>query len=104
MRRALIVLLLGVAGTAWAGFGKLRGQIVITDESLPSMDDEDAATAALVKANKTALERPKGSDTWSFHCVAFADRKPGTTTLSLLFYDVTGKERKYLTSKEITIG
>jgi hypothetical protein len=104
-RAAMIAVAIALLGTtAWAGgFSKLRGKIIVSDDELPAMDDEEKATAALAKADKSTLERSKSSSSWSFHIVAFPKAKPGAKTLSLLFYDVTDK-RKYLTSKEITIG
>jgi hypothetical protein len=108
-RRALALAIacavIGLGGAARAGFGKLRGQIIVSDDPLPmNQPDEDKLANALAKANKTSLERGKGTDTWSFHIVAFPDRKPGATSLELMFYDVTDGKRTYLTSKEITLS
>jgi hypothetical protein len=102
---ALAVAVVGVGPMAWAGISKLRGQIIVSDDPLPmNLEDEDKLANALAKANKTTLERSKGSDTWSFHIMAFPDRKPGATSLELMFYDVTDGKRTYVTSKEISVS
>jgi hypothetical protein len=88
---------------AWAaGAAKLRGQILVSDQPVPTLDDEDKMADVLHKWQKVTLEKPKDADTWSFHMVSFPDRKPGVTTLSLLFYDVSAGKPKYLTSKDIS--
>jgi len=56
----------------------------------------------LKKWSKTTLEKAKDSESWSFRLMSFPDKKPGTTTLSLLFYDVSDGKKRYLTSKDIT--
>ena len=102
-RAVVLAALALVAGTAFAaGAGKLKGQILVSDEPVPKLDDEDKMADVLHKWQKATIEKPKDSDTWSFHMVSFPERKPGVTTLSLLFYDVSGGKAKYLTSKDIS--
>ena len=99
---AVLFVLLATA-TAWAGLGKLKGQIVLSDQPLPAMnDDGDKAADQLKKANKDKLERSKDSDGWSFHMMAFLDKRPGVTSLSLMLYDITDGKHNYLTSKDIS--
>jgi len=47
----------------------------------------------LKKWQKPVIEKAKDSDGWSFHIVSFPDKKPGATTLSLVFYDVSDGSR-----------
>jgi hypothetical protein len=94
--------LLVAAGASAAGTGKLKGQILVSDEPMPKLDDEDTMADVLKKWQKSTIEKAKDADSWSFHMVSFPDHKPGVTTLSLLFYDVSGGKPKYLTSKDIT--
>ncbi len=98
------VLLMLAAATAWAGngAGKLKGQIVVSDQPVPAIDDEDKIADVLKKWQRAVIEKAKDSDAWTFHMMMFPDRKPGVTTLSLLFYDVSGGKHNYLTSKDIS--
>jgi hypothetical protein len=98
------VLLLALGGAAWAakGLAKLKGQIIVAAEDLPVMEDEEKMVAELKRLQKTTLEKPKGGDTWSFTMMGFLDRKPGTSTLSLLFYDTAGGKRTYIAGKDIS--
>jgi hypothetical protein len=99
-----LAFLVSGAGTARAASGtaRLRGQIIASDQPVPTLDDEDKMADTLKKWQKSTIERPKDADGWSFHLVSFPDKKPGVTTLSLLFYDVSDGKAKYLTSKDIT--
>ncbi len=93
-----------VAGSAWAASGtaKLKGQILVSDQPVPTLDDEEKIADVLKKWQKPTIEKPKEADVWSFHMVSFPERKPGVTTLSLVFYDVSEGKPKYLTTKDIT--
>jgi hypothetical protein len=93
-----------VGSGAWAGSGsaKLKGQILVSDQPVPTLDDEDKMADTLKKWQKPTIERADKSDSWSFHMVSFPERKPGVTTLSLLFYDVSSGRPRYLTSKDIS--
>jgi hypothetical protein len=105
MKRATCVAigLLLCAAAAWAGVGAFRGKIVVSDQPLPSLaDDGDKAMAELKKANRDTLERSKDSESWSFHMMAFLDRKAGAPQLSLMFYNTAGGKHEYLTSKDIS--
>jgi len=101
---ASVLVFLALAGVAYGakGLAKLKGQIVISDQDLPVLEDEEKMVSELKRLQKPALEKPKGGDTWSFTLMAFLDRKPGTSTLSLLVYDTGGGKRTYVTSKEIS--
>lgn len=93
-----------IAGTAWAtsGTAKLKGQILASVEPVPTLDDEDKVAETLKKWQKPVIEKAKDSDGWSFHIVSFPDKKPGATTLSLVFYDVSDGKPKYLTTKDVS--
>jgi len=104
-RAALVVVLAtAIAGSAWAASGaaKLRGQILASDQPVPTLDDEDKVADTLKKWQKSVIEKPKDSESWSFHLVSFPDKKPGTTNLALVFYDVSDGKAKYLTTKDVT--
>jgi len=103
--RTLIGAMLAIilAGSVWAaGATKLRGQILVSDQPVPTLDDEEKVADVLKKWQKATIEKPKEADSWSFHMVSFPERKPGVTTLSLLFYDVSEGKPRYLTSKDIS--
>jgi len=100
---ALLLFTLGMAGAARAkGLAKLKGQIIVSAEDLPVLDDEEKMVAELKRLHKTVIEKPKGGDTWSFTMMGFLDRKPGTSTLALLFYDTAGGKRTYVAGKDIS--
>jgi len=96
--------IISMAGTAWAtsGTAKLKGQILASVDPIPTLDDEDKVVDTLKKWQKPVIEKPKESDGWTFHIVSFPDKKPGQTTLSLVFYDVSDGKPKYLTTKDVT--
>jgi hypothetical protein len=79
-----------------------KGQILVSDQPVPSLDDEDKMNDVLKKWQKPVIEKSKDAESWSFHMMSFPDKKPGTTTLTLLFYDVSGGKKSYLTSKDIS--
>ena len=90
-------------GGAWAAGGaRLKGQILVSDLPIPTFDDETKMADTLKKWQKATIEREKGAESWSFHMMSFPEKKPGVTQLSLLFYDVSGGKRSYLTSKDIS--
>jgi hypothetical protein len=94
---------LSFVGGAWAAGGaKLKGQILVSDQPIPTFDDETKMADTLKKWQKATIEREKGAESWSFHMMSFPEKKPGVTQLSLLFYDVSGGKRSYLTSKDIS--
>jgi len=104
MMTAILASTLSMAGTAWAtsGTAKLKGQILASDQPVPTLDDEDKVVDTLKKWQKPVIEKPKESDGWTFHIVSFPDKKPGATTLSLVFYDVSDGKPKYLTTKDVS--
>ena len=81
---------------------KLKGQIAVSDEPIPTLDDEDTIAATVKKWQKPVIEKAKDAEYWTFHMMSFPDKKPATTTLTLLFYDVSDGKRTYLTSKDIS--
>lgn len=91
----------GVAATKSAG-NALKGQILVSDQPIPSLDDETKMNDVLKKWGKQTLEKAKDAESWSFNMMSFPDKKPGATTLTLLFYDVSNGKRTYLTSKDIS--
>jgi hypothetical protein len=101
----LVVVAWGLlANVAWAASGaaRLKGQILVSDEPIPTLDDEAKMVDVLRKWQKTVIAKDEGSDTWTFRMMSFPDRKPGVSTLSLLFYDVSSGKKTYLTSKDIS--
>jgi len=90
--------------TVWAASGtaRLRGQILVSDEPLPELTDEAKMADVLKSWQKPVLEKGKEASGWSFHMVSFPTHKPGVSQVSLLFYDVSGAKRAYLTRRDIT--
>lgn len=80
---------------------KLKGQIIISEEPLPTDLSEKGVVDELKAKHQTTLKKKK-NDTWSFHFMGFLKTKAGASSISLVFYDVTGK-RTYTTSKDISI-
>ncbi len=97
----VLVVLTGGSAAWAAGMGKLKGQIVISDQDLPPTNDQNKFVDALGKWSRTEITKAKDNDTWTIHVVAFPDKKPDTTTVSLLVFDVTDGKRDYLTRKDI---
>jgi hypothetical protein len=97
-----------LVGLSFGGWGEaaaargLKGQILVSDEPIPALDDEKKMPEVLRKWQKPVIEKGKDAESWSFHMMSFPDKKPGTTTLTLLFYDVSSGKRTYLTSKDIS--
>src|SRR5262249_36553259 len=92
---------LGVARAA-KGLAGLKGEIIVSDQGLPVLDDEDKMVAELKRLQKAVIEKPKGAESWSFTIMGFLDKKAGTSTVALMFFDTAGGKRNYLTSKEIS--
>jgi hypothetical protein len=89
--------------TAWAaGAGKMKGGIMVSDQDLPPTADQNKFLDALGKWNRSEISKPKDADTWSIHVVAFPDKKPETTSVTLLVFDVTDGKKDYLTRKDIS--
>jgi hypothetical protein len=68
---------------------QLKGQIFISPEPLPRSADSDAALVkALKKANRPELKHDTadGVAVWRFHVLAFMNKKPGVSQVSLDFY------------------
>ena len=102
-RAFLSVAVILIAGVAVAGKGGgLKGQILASDEPIPALEDETKMVDVLKRWQKPVIEKGKDAEAWSFHMMSFPDKKPGASTLTLLFYDVSGGKRTYLTSKEIS--
>jgi hypothetical protein len=99
---SLLVALLAIPALAASGTAKLRGQIMVSDQPIPTLDDEDKIAPTVKKWHKSVLAKAKDAESWTFHMMSFPDKKPATTTLTLLFYDVSDGKRTYLTSKDIS--
>jgi hypothetical protein len=93
---------LASAAVAWAGIGKLKGQIIVSDQPLPTGETGDQMAAALLKANKTTVEHGKGTNIWTIHVMAFLNSRPGVKQLSLMFYDLANGKRNYVASKDVS--
>ena len=102
MLSSLLVLFGAVATAAASPTAKLRGQIAVSDEPIPTFDDEDKIAATVKKWQKPVIEKAKDAEYWTFHMMSFPDKKPATTQLTLLFYDVSDGKKTYLTSKDIS--
>jgi hypothetical protein len=96
--------MMSIAGAAWAtsGTARLKGQILASDQPVPTLDDEDKVADTLKKWQKPVIEKAKEAESWTFHIVSFPDKKPGATSLSLVFYDVSDGKPKYLTTKDVS--
>jgi hypothetical protein len=99
---AALLLLLGDPVGAAPGAARLKGQILVSEEPIPTLDDEARMADVLRKWHKPVIDKDKDSDSWTFRMVSFPDKKPATSTLSLLFYDVSTNKRAYLTSKDLS--
>lgn len=104
MATLAVLCVCGSAATALAaGPGKLKGALVVSDQPLPSVEDANKFVDAVRKWGRSEIPKPEGTDTWSFHVVAFPDKKPGSSSLTLLFFDASGGKREYLTRKDINV-
>jgi hypothetical protein len=84
-------------------YGKYKGQIVVSDAPIPAPGDDRALIAALKKIVKTTLARPEGASTWTLHFIGFLHKKPATSPIHLVFYDVTRGKRIYVSNREINV-
>ncbi len=113
-RRAFVLLmasslLLGLVGSvALAQAGKFykanKGKLIVSDKPFEASEDEDAMAAQVKKQAKTELKATGGTEegaSWDFHWIAVLNKKPGSASATIFFYDVTGKERKQSTYKDI---
>jgi hypothetical protein len=94
--------MLAAGAQAASGTAKLRGQILASDQPVPTLDDEDKVADTLKKWQKGTIEKAKDSESWTLHLVSFPDKKPGVSQLSFVFYDVSDGKAKYLTTKDVT--
>ena len=100
---------LGLAGSAaLADGGKFyranKGKLFVSDKPFEASEDEDAMSNQVKKLGRTELKSTGGTEdgaSWDFHWLAVLNKKPGSTTATIFFYDVTGKERKQATYKDI---
>ena len=85
--------------SAWKHY---KGKIIVSDTEIKANYDTDKdMIAGLKKAHKATLVRPAGSDTWAIYFIGFMSKKPGSSKVSLVFYEA-GKHA-YVSAKEITI-
>lgn len=82
-----------------------RGQIIISEASLPAPDgaDEKATIKAYKGLRKDVIESTMvdGLATWNFHFTAFAKKKPKSSSLTLEFY-TDDKEKLFVADKRLT--
>ena len=106
---SLVLGALALAGSAaLADGGKFyksnKGKLFVSDKPFEASEDEDAMASQVKKQGKTELKATGGTEdgaSWDFHWLAALSKKPGTSTATIFFYDVTGKERKQATYKDI---
>jgi hypothetical protein len=103
---ALLVLAhAGQAGVALAQsakiYNKFKGQIVISDEPIPTSDDDGEMAASLKKAKRSELTRLGGGGAWPFHFVAFLTKKSGAADVSLFFYEKGKKDMSFYRDLQI---
>jgi hypothetical protein len=83
---------------------QFRGQILVSNDALPEDAGSEAETLkAFKKLNLSAIKHRRGSDgvaAWSFHFMAFMNRKPGTSQIALDFY-TADKARLFVASKRL---
>ena len=110
-RRAFLFLTcasLLVASVAYAESSKFykkhKGQLIVSDKAFEASPDDDAMIAQIKKNARTELKATGGTEdgaSWDFHWIAVLNKKPGSSNATIFFYDVTGKERKQATYKDI---
>jgi hypothetical protein len=82
---------------------KFKGQILVSAEPFPSSAADDAETIRQLKKAHTGLvARSKGESVpvWRFRFMAFMDRKPGATQVSLDFY-TEDKKKAFVAQKRL---
>lgn len=85
---------------------KFRGQILVSPHSLPGAAADDAELIReLAKAHSGVIAHRKsdseGLAVWRFHFMAFMDRKPGVSQLSLDFY-TDDKKKEFVAQERLT--
>jgi hypothetical protein len=111
-RRAFVFLtctsLLLAASLAYAESSKFykqhKGQLIVSDKAFEASDDDATMSAQVKKNGKTTLTATGGTEdgaSWDFHWMAVLNKKPGSANATIFFYDVTTKERKQATYKDI---
>ena len=101
-------LALGLAGSAVLAAGRFyganKGKLFVSDKPFEASEDEDAMASQVKKLSKTELKATGGTEdgaTWDVHWIAVLSKKPASSTATIFFYDVSGKERKQATYKDI---
>lgn len=84
-----------------AVYRKFKGQIIVSDREIPVSDSDAEMVKTLKRIHKTSLDGSGG--TWSFYFMAFLNKKPGTSQLTVAFYDLSGGKRKMVTYKDIGV-
>ncbi len=110
-RRAFLILAAASLFTASLAFAqsakfykKHKGQLIVSDKPFEASDDDDALTAQVKKQGRTELTATGGNEdgaAWDFYWIAVLNKKPGTPNATIFFYDITTKERKQATYKDI---
>jgi cytochrome oxidase Cu insertion factor (SCO1/SenC/PrrC family) len=113
-RRAFLVLAAASLATLMVGslasaqtakfFKKYKGQLIVSDKAFEVVEDDESMGAQIKKNARTELTATGGTEdgaSWDFHWIAVLNKKPGTSNATVFFYDVTGKERKQATYKDI---
>ena len=81
-----------------------KGKLFVSEKPFEASDDDDALAAQVKKLGRTELKATGGTEegaSWDFHWIAVLNKKPGSASATIFFYDVSGKERKQATYKDI---
>ena len=84
---------------------KFKGQILVTEDPLPEVEDAKEGVKVYGKLNKAAVkgEEADGVMSWTFYYTAFLKKPPKTAELSLDFH-TADKEKLYVANKRLQIN
>ena len=105
MASSLLVTSLAYAQTS-KFYKKYKGQLIVSDKAFEASEDDDAMAAQIQKNSRKELKATGGNEdgaAWDFHWIAVLNKKPGSANATIFFYDVTTKERKQSTYKDIGV-
>jgi hypothetical protein len=82
---------------------KLKGQIIVSADPLPSTAEDEADLVRQLKKAHTGVVahgRGDGGAVWRFHFMAFMAKKPGVTQVALDFY-TDDKKRDFVAQERL---
>lgn len=83
------------------GWASMKGKIVISDSEFGGGYASDAQMVSAVR--KQAKSTIKGEGNWTLNLMVFMKEPAGTTSINIVYYDVTAKPRDQVNFSEVAV-